>query len=107
MKLDRSFGGGQFAGNLLVEQSCHQKGEHFAFAGCKQIVTIMQFGHLHPLLEHRPISLEGCLNGAEQLSSAEWLGQELHRSTLHCTHGHWDITMCRHEDNGELDSRIS
>jgi hypothetical protein len=34
----------------------------------------MQLGHLRPLLEHRPISLEACLNGAEQLAGAEWLG---------------------------------
>jgi hypothetical protein len=34
----------------------------------------MQLGHLRPLLEHRPILLKGCLNGAEQLAGAEWLG---------------------------------
>jgi len=66
----------------------------------------MQLGHLHPLLDHRPISLESCPNRAEQLSGAKRLGQELHRSTLHCTHSHWNVTMGRYENNGELDSRI-
>jgi hypothetical protein len=34
------------------------------------------------------------------------LVRRLHRSTLHCTDGHWDITMGRYEDNGELDSEL-
>src|SRR5262249_15513948 len=50
------------------------------------------------------ISFKSHLDRVQQILIPEWLGEELHGSGFHRSDRHWNISMGRDEDDGNVDS---
>ena len=50
----------------------------------------------------RAVAIQRDLNGVEKILISKWPGQELHGPGFHRTNCHWDISVPRDEDDGNM-----
>src|SRR4029453_13554210 len=73
--LEGGLAGSQLAGDLLVEETGDDPGQHVALARSQGRVAPAELGALLTLGAHRPVTLDGTSDGVQQLLRPERLRQ--------------------------------
>src|ERR1700751_5748005 len=99
MHFDSGFTGIEVRRNLLVKHPGNDQVHHLALPGAQCVVSLSQFSSVSLLFVDNAISSERSLNRIEQILLPEWFGQKLYRARLHRPDRHWNVCMCREEDD--------
>src|SRR5262249_46740007 len=77
---------------------------HLAFAPTERGIAGTQIIHLGLLLKRGATAVDGAAYSADQSVVAEWLGQELERTSLHGAYRRWYIGITSNEHDGHIGS---
>ncbi|MNN04850.1 hypothetical protein D3C81_1175890 [compost metagenome] len=106
MNLDRYLADADLARNLLVEQPGHGQRHDLGLARRQRLVVGAQRLHLpHPQAPN-PVFVERGGHRVEQVLVADRLGQEVLGAGLHRRHGHRNVAVAGHEDDGDVDAHL-
>ena len=97
--LDGDLARSQLAGDLLVEQTRDNSGQHVTLARRQGGVSAAKLGELVPFLAGLAVTLDSAANGVEQVLLAKRLRQKLNRARLHCSNRHGDVAVAGEEND--------
>src|SRR2546426_1248219 len=107
MKFNRALGGGEFAGDLLIQQSGSNERNYFALTRGELFITPAQFFGFSSFFVRCPVPLDGGADSVQQTAAAKGFGQEFYGSGLHRAHRHRDVAMRSNKNDRNVDSRLS
>jgi hypothetical protein len=107
MELDRSFGGSDLRGYLLVKQTGNYPTQYFLFAWTQQHKMFLQGREFGLLLAPYSVLLNRPNDRVEQFLVVEWLGQEVNRARFHGTDRHGNVALTGDKDYWNCDVSFS
>jgi glyoxylase-like metal-dependent hydrolase (beta-lactamase superfamily II) len=105
MNLQGDLGDAELSRRLFVEKPAYHQRQHLELPRGQRREPLMQLDQFRPSSPGAAILLQCCADGLHEVRLLERFGQEVDCTGLDRTHGGWNVTMSRDEDNVRVVSR--